>query len=59
MRFGTPDYGCEVVCKVTVLVNNEDYRTFTGRTLEGLKRGVRAQFPTADLAFGEPIWVQR
>jgi len=58
MRYGTPDYGCEVVCKVTVLVD-EDYRTFTGKSLDAVKRGVRAQFPSADLTFGEPIWVQR
>lgn len=59
MRFGTtPEYGCEVVCKVTVLVDDE-YRTFTGSCFDALKRTVIRMFPNSDLTFGAPIWVQR
>lgn len=63
MRFGTvPEYGCEVVCKVTVLVDHgycNEYRTFTGSCLDALKRTVTRMFPKASLTFGEPMWVQR
>lgn len=60
MRF---DYECDVVCKIVVLVEEDPYepkyRTFTGRTLDGVKAGVAARFPYATLTFGEPVWVQR
>lgn len=58
MRFGTPEVGCEVVCKVTVLVDGE-YATYTGRTLEGIKSHIIRKFPGSTIQVGNPVWVTR
>ncbi len=59
MRYGMiPEYGCEVVCKVTVLVDGE-YATYTGQTVDGIRSFLSKKYPDSTIQIGEPVWVQR
>lgn len=46
-----------VVCKVTVRVDDEFF-TYTGKTVEGIKSLVTKQFPGSKIQLGKPVWVE-